>query len=162
MGIEFESVMIEKSDGTGAILGHAGFIKTVEDLYEAMVGSVPGVKFGMAFAEASGACLVRSDGNDDGLRRQAESSVLKIAAGHTFLILFTKAYPINVINDIRNVSEVAAIYCATSNPVKVIVAKVGDGRSVVGIVDGFSSGAIESEDDKQTRSKLLRDLKYKK
>ena len=124
MGIELECVAIEKSDNTSVILGHAGFIKTVEDLYEAMVGSVPGVKFGIAFAEASGPCLVRSDGNDDTLRAQAESSILKIAAGHTFLILFTDAYPINVISDVRSVSEFAVIYCATSNPVQVIVAKV--------------------------------------
>ena len=162
MGLEFECIVIEKAEGASAILGHAGFIKTVEDLREAMVGSVPGVKFGIAFAEASGPCLVRSDGNDDGLRRQAENSILKIAAGHTFLIIFREAYPINVINNVRNVSEVAAIYCATSNPVQVIVAKVEDGRSVIGIVDGLSSRAIESEDDKQSRSKLLRDLGYKK
>jgi len=162
MGLEFECIVIEKAEGASAILGHAGFIKTVEDLREAMVGSLPGVKFGIAFAEASGPCLARSDGNDDGLRRQAENSILKIAAGHTFLIIFREAYPINVINNVRNVSEVAAIYCATSNPVQVIVAKVEDGRSVIGIVDGLSSRAIESEDDKQSRSKLLRDLGYKK
>jgi len=120
------------------------------------VGSVPGVKFGIAFAEASGPCLVRSDGNDDGLRAQAENSILKIAAGHTFLILFTEAYPINVISNVRTVSEVAAIYCATSNPLQVIVAKAGNGRSVIGIVDGLSSRAIESKDDKRDRSKLLR------
>jgi len=162
MRIEFECIPIEKDDGTSAILGHAGFIKTVEDLYEAMVGSVPEVKFGIAFAEASGPCLVRSDGNDDGLRRQAENSVLKIAAGHTFLIIFKQAYPINVINNVRSVSEVAAIYCATSNPVQVIVAKVEGARSVIGIVDGLSPRAIESEDDRQNRSKLLRDLGYKK
>ena len=162
MELEFECITIEKDEGTSAILGHAGFIKTVEDLYEAMVGSVPGVKFGIAFAEASGPRLVRGDGNDDGLRRQAESNILKIAAGHTFLILFGEAYPINVINNVRSVSEVATIYCATSNPVQVIVAKVENSRSVIGIVDGLSSGAIESEDDKQNRSKLLRDLGYKK
>jgi len=162
MELQFECIAIEKADGTSAILGHAGFIKTVEDLYEAMVGSVPGVKFGIAFAEASGPCLVRSDGNDDGLRAQAETNILKIAAGHTFLILFTEAHPINVINNVRNVSEVAAIYCATSNSVQVIVANVGDGRSVIGIVDGLSSRAIESEGDKQNRSKLLRELGYKR
>ena len=143
MGIELECIAIEKSGDTSVILGHAGFIKTVEDLYEAMVGSVPGVKFGIAFAEASGPCLVRSDGNDDALRAQAESSILKIGAGHTFLILFTDAYPINVINNVRNVSEVAVIYCATSNPVQVIVAKVDEGRSVVGVVDGSASRSIE-------------------
>jgi uncharacterized protein len=162
MGIEFGCIAIEKSDDSSVILGHAGFIKTVEDLYEAMVGSVPGIKFGIAFAEASGPCLVRSDGNDDALRAQAESNILKIAAGHTFLILFTSAYPINIISNIRTVSEVAVIYCATSNPVQVIVAKVDEGRSVVGIVDGSPSRSIEASDDKQKRSRLLRELGYKK
>src|SRR6516164_9128825 len=152
MGIELECIAIEKGDNTSVILGHAGFIKTVEDLYEAMVGSVPGVKFGIAFAEASGPCLVRSDGNDDALRVQAERSILKIAAGHTLLILFTDAYPINVISDVRDVSEVAVIYCATSNPVQVIVAKLDQGRSIIGIVDGLSSRSIEGADDKQKRS----------
>jgi uncharacterized protein len=116
----------------------------------------------MAFAEASGPCLVRSDGNDDGLRRQAENSILKIAAGHTFLIISKEAYPINVISGVWNVSAVAAIYCATSNPVQVIVAKIEDGRSVIGIVDGLPPRAIESEDEKQKRSKLVRELGYKK
>jgi adenosine/AMP kinase len=162
MGPEFECITIEKDEDTSAILGHAGFIKTVEDLFEAMVGSVPGVKFGIAFAEASGPRLVRSDGNDDALRRQAEDSILKIAAGHTFLILFREAYSINVINNVRNVGEVAVIYCATSNPVRVLVAKVEDCRSVIGIIDGASPRAMESEDDKQNRSKLLRDLGYKR
>src|SRR6516165_4979610 len=141
MELDFECIAIEKDEGTSVILGHAGFIKTVEDLYEAMVGSVPGVKFGIAFAEASGPRLVRSDGNEDILRRQAESNILKIAAGHTFLILFKEAYPINVINNVRNVSEVATIYCATSNPVQVIVAKADTSRSVIGIVDGFNGNA---------------------
>jgi len=127
-----------------------------------VVGSVPGVKFGVAFAETSGPCLGRSDGIDDALRRQAESGILKIAAGHTFLILFREAYPINVINNVRNVSEVAAIYCATSNPVRVVVARIEDSRSVIGVIDGASPHAVESEDDKQSRSKVLRDLGYKR
>ena len=162
MGPEFESIPIEKAEGTSAIVGHAGFIKTVEDLYEAMLCSVPGVKFGIAFAEASGPCLVRSEGNDESLRTQAEKSILKIGAGHTFLILFTGAYPINVITNVRNVSEVAAVYCATSNPVKVVVANIENDRSVIGIIDGSSSRAVEGKDDKQSRSRLLRDLGYKK
>jgi uncharacterized protein len=162
MGLEFEIIPIEKDEGTSAILGHAGFIKTVEDLYEAMASSVPGIKFGIAFAEASGPCLVRSEGNDEGLKTQAERNILKIAAGHTFLVLFTAAYPINVITNVRNVSEVATVYCATGNPVKVIVASGENGRSVIGIIDGLSSRAIESKDDKQSRSRLLRDLGYKK
>ena len=162
MGFEFESIPIEKDEGTSAILGHAGFIKTVEDLYEAMAYSVSGVKFGIAFAEASGPCLVRSEGNDESLKTQAEKSILKIAAGHTFLILFTGAYPINVITNVRNVSEVAAVYCATSNPVKVVVANIENDRSVIGIIDGSSSRAVEGKDDKESRSRLLRDLGYKK
>jgi len=162
MGLEFESIPIEKAEGTSAIVGQAGFIKTVEDLYEAMLCSVPGVKFGIAFAEASGPCLVRSEGNDESLRTQAEKSILKIGAGHTFLILFTGAYPINVITNVRNVSEVAAVYCATSNPVKVVVANIENDRSVIGIIDGSSSRAVEGKDDKQSRSRLLRDLGYKK
>jgi len=147
IGFEFESIPIEKDEGISAILGHAGFIKTVEDLYEAMACSVPGVKFGIAFAEASGPCLVRSEGNDESLRTQAEKSIL---------------YPINVIADVRSVNEVAAVYCATSNPVKVVVANIEDDRSVVGIIDGSSSRAVEGKDDKQSRSRLLRDLGYKK
>jgi len=162
MELELECVPIEKDDATSAILGHAGFIKTVEDLYEAMACSVPGLKFGVAFAEASGPCLVRSEGNDQDLIAQAERTILKIAAGHTFLILFREAYPINVITNVRNVSEVAAIYCATSNPVQVIVAKIDSGRSVIGIVDGLASRAIERKDDKQSRSMLLRNLGYKR
>lgn len=162
MGLEFECIPIEKDEATSAILGHAGFIKTVEDLYEAMACSVPGLKFGIAFAEASGPCLVRSDGNDQDLRAQAERTTLKIAAGHTFIILFKDAYPINVISNVRNVSEVATIYCATSNPVQVIVADVENGRSIIGIVDGLPSRAIENKDDKQNRSALLRNLGYKR
>ncbi len=162
MEVEFESIPIEKAEGTSAILGHAGFIKTVEDLYEAMLCSVPGVKFGIAFAEASGPCLVRSEGNDEDLRTQAEITILKIAAGHTFLILFTGAYPINVIINVRNVSEVAAIYCATCNLVKVVVANIDNNRSIIGVIDGSSSRAIEGKEDKESRSKHLRDLGYKK
>ena len=162
MALELECIPIEKDEITSTILGHAGFIKTVEDLYEAMVCSVPGVKFGIAFAEASGPCLVRSDGNDQDLTTQAEQNILKIAAGHTFLILFRCAYPINVMTNVRNVGEVAAIYCATSNPVHVIVAKIEHGRSVIGIVDGTPSRAIEGKDEKQSRSMLLRSLGYKR
>jgi uncharacterized protein len=162
MGFEFKSISIEKDEGTSAILGHAGFIKTVEDLYEAMACSVPGVKFGIAFAEASGPCLVRSEGNDESLRTQAEKTILKIGAGHTFLILFTGAYAINVITNVRSVNEVAAVYCATSNPVKLVVANIENDCSVIGIIDGSSSRAVEGKDDKQSRSRLLRDLGYKK
>lgn len=162
MALDFEYVGIDKDEETSAILGHAGFIKTVEDLYEAMVNAVPGIKFGISFAEASGPCLVRSDGNDPQLIRQAEESMMRIAAGHTFLILFKNAHPINVINDIKNVNEVVKIYCATGNPIQIIVAKAEKGRAIMGVMDGFSSRGIENAEDKETRKKLLRDLGYKR
>lgn len=154
-------VEIKKESDTQIILGHAGFIKTTEDLYEAMVNATPKVKFGIAFAEASGKCLVRSEGNDASLVAAAERNMLKIAAGHTFLILFKEAYPINVVNAIKNVNEVAHLYCATANPVQVIIAKTGKGRSVIGIVDGSASKGIEKSTDKKERKKLLRDIGYK-
>lgn len=159
--IEITIVKIEKDAETQLVLGHAGFIKTIEDLYEAMVGAVPTVKFGVAFAEASGPCLIRSEGNDADLQRLAESNLLKIGAGHTFLILFKNAYPINVANAIKNVSEVARIYCATANPVEVVVAKTDQGRAILGVVDGAASKGIEKEEDKAQRRKFVRNLGYK-
>ncbi|MEM3781735.1 MAG: adenosine-specific kinase [Candidatus Micrarchaeaceae archaeon] len=158
---DFEVVNIEKGTGTQLILGHAGFIKSIEDLYEAMSGAVPSVKFGVAFAEASGPCLVRSEGNSESLRRLAEKNLLKIGAGHTFIILFEGAYPINVLNSIKHVSEVTRVYCATANPVAVIVAKTELGKGIIGVVDGAASKGIESEEDRKARKKLLRDLGYK-
>ncbi|MEM3181373.1 MAG: adenosine-specific kinase [Candidatus Micrarchaeaceae archaeon] len=159
--LDFELVQVEKGADVQLILGHAGFIKSVEDLYEAMVNAVPNVKFGAAFAEASGPCLVRSEGNSDELKRLAEKNMLSIGAGHTFIILFEGAYPINVLNSIKQVSEVTRIYCATSNPVTVIIAKTEQGRSVIGVVDGAASKGIENDEDKKKRKKLLRDLGYK-
>ena len=159
--IDIEVVPVEKDKDTQVIIGHAGFIKTIEDLYEAMVNAVPNVKFGVAFAEASGACLVRSEGTSEELVRQAEENALKIGAGHTFIILFKGAYPINVANSIKAVNEVARIYCATANPVQVIVATTDQGRSVIGVVDGSASKGIEGKEDKEARKKLLRDIGYK-
>ncbi|MEM0150001.1 MAG: adenosine-specific kinase [Candidatus Micrarchaeaceae archaeon] len=159
--LKFEIVSIEKGQETQLIIGHAGFIKTAEDLYEAMVNAVPGVKFGIAFAEASGKCLVRSEGNDNGLKKQAERNMLKIGAGHSFLILFSNAYPINILNAIKNVNEVARIYCATSNPVQVLLASAGQGKAIIGIVDGSTAKEIEGKREKAERKKLLRDLGYK-
>ncbi|MGC9037720.1 MAG: adenosine-specific kinase [Candidatus Micrarchaeia archaeon] len=159
--LETEVIKIEKDSETQLVLGHAGFIKTIEDLYEAMVNSVPGVKFGVAFAEASGPCLVRGEGNNAELQKLAESNLLKIGAGHSFLILFKNAYPINVINALKNVNEVARIYCATANPVEVIVAKTDQGRAILGVVDGSASKGIEKEEDKAQRRKFVRDIGYK-
>ncbi len=159
--MDIEVVKIEKKESTQLILGHAGFIKTIEDLYEAMVNTIPYSKFGIAFAEASGACLIRSEGNSEELISQAIKNMQKIGAGHTFLILFENAYPINVLNAIKQVNEVARVYCATSNPVEVLVARTDQGRGIIGIVDGFASKGIEGPEDKEKRKKLVRDLGYK-
>ncbi|MGC8586524.1 MAG: adenosine-specific kinase [Candidatus Micrarchaeia archaeon] len=159
--LNFEIVGIEKNPDIQLILGHAGFIKTIEDLYEAMVNTVPNSKFGIAFAEASGKCLVRSEGNDKELIENAERNLLKIGAGHTFLVLFTGAYPINVLNAIKSVNEVSRIYCATSNQVQVILAKTEQGKAVLGVVDGSASKGIEGKRERAARKKLVRDLGYK-
>lgn len=158
---DIEIVQVMKDADTQVIVGQAGFIKTAEDLYEAMVNSVPGVKFGIAFAEASGPCLVRSEGNDDSLKKKAEENMLRIAAGHTFIILFKNAYPINVLNYIKNVNEVARIFCATANPVQVMVVYTDQGRGVAGVVDGMSPRGVESDEDRAKRKKFLRDIGYK-
>ena len=160
--VEIEVVKILKKDDEQIILGHAGFIKTAEDLYEAMVTAVPGVKFGLAFAEASGPCLIRTEGNDDALIRSAADNMLKIGAGHTFIILFKSAYPINLVNAIKQVHEVARIYCATANPVEVLVVKTDQGRSIIGVVDGSASRGIETPGDVAARRKFIRDIGYKK
>lgn len=133
-----ELVTIEIPTDANLILGHAHFIKTAEDLYEAVVNSVPGARFGVAFSEASGPRLIRSEGSDDALQRAAERELGKIACGHTFLIFLREAFPINVLRDVRACVEVAAIHCATANPVQVVVAREGDQGAVLGIMDGGS------------------------
>jgi uncharacterized protein len=159
--IDIKIVAMDKDLETQIVVGHAGFIKTVEDLYETMITSAPGIKFGLGFVEASGACLVRSEGNDESLRKKAELNALNIGAGHTFVIMFKNAYPINVNNAIKDVSEVVRIYCSTANPVQVLVAETEQGRSVVGVVDGYKPKGVEEKADKAKRKKLLRDLGYK-
>lgn len=159
--MEIDAVNVEKKEDMQLIIGHAGFIKTAEDLYEAMVNAVPGVKFGIAFAEASGPHLARSEGNDREMRELAEKNIMKIGAGHTFLILFKNAYPINVLRHVKEVNEVANIYCATANPVHVLVAKTIHGNSIVGVVDGGKTKGVENENDKSSRRKFVRDIGYK-
>lgn len=159
--VEIKIVNMDKDLETQIIIGHAGFIKTVEDLYETMITSAPGIKFGIGFVEASGALLVRSEGNDDSLRQRAEMNALNIGAGHTFVILFKGAYPINVNNSIKGVSEVVGMYCSTANPVQVLVVETEQGKSVVGIVDGYKPKGVEVKEDKEKRKKLVRDLGYK-
>lgn len=161
MAVILVSVKIEKDEDAQIIIGHAGFIKTAEDLYEAMISSVPGIKFGLAFVEASGRCLVRSEGNDDSLTRQAENNAMSIAAGHTFVILFKNAFPINLINAIKSVQEVSEIFCATANPVEVIVGASDSGRAVLGVVDGSSAKGIENDSDKTERRGTVRKFGYK-
>jgi len=161
MPIELTSYKIDKPDDLNLIFGQSHFIKTVEDLYEALAGSVPGLKFGLAFSEASGDRLVRRAGTDDELVELATRNVLGIAAGHCFLIFLRDAFPINVLPAVHSVAEVCTIFCATANPVEVILADVGDGRAVLGVVDGYKPLGVESDEDVQARQALLRRFGYK-
>jgi len=161
MPIELVSVRIEKPDDVNIIFGQSHFIKTVEDLHEALVTSVPGIKFGLAFSESSGPRLVRWSGTDPELTELARRNVLNIAAGHCFLVMLGNAYPINVLPAIRNVAEVCTIFCATANPVEVILADVGEGRAVLGVVDGFKPLGVEAETDVVKREEFLRRIGYK-
>ena len=160
--MEIDAVAIEKDEETQIIIGHAGFIKTAEDLYEAMASSVPSAKFGIAFAEASGKKLVRKEGNDEQLILLAAKNMMKVRAGHSFIIMFKGAFPINVVNAIKSVSEVSNIYCATANPVQVLVARTEQGASIIGIADGNESAGVETEQDVKERRELLRKFGYKK
>jgi len=163
--MEIKEVEIEKPDDMNFILGQTHFIKSVEDLYEAMA-NVPGAKFGIAFCEASGTCLVRADGNDDGLKELAVKNAMAIGAGHSFIIFMENCFPINVLNSIKNVPEVCRIYCATANPTKVLVAEstMGNerGRGIVGVIDGYMPKGIEGEDDVKKRKEFLRTIGYKR
>ncbi len=160
--MKIESVRIEFPEGVNIILGQAHFIKTVEDLYEALISSSISIKFGIAFCEASGKALIRHDGNDEELEDLASKELAKVSAGHVFLIMLKDAYPINVLNRIKGIEEVANIYCATANPVEVIIAESEQGRGVLGVIDGVKSKGIESNDDKRERHELLRRIGYKK
>lgn len=161
MPIELVSYSIEKPDEVNIIFGQSHFIQTVEDLHEALVGSVPGIRFGLAFSEASGDRLVRWSGTDEELIELAQRNVLGIAAGHCFLILLRDAYPINVLPAVRAVKEVCTIFCATANRVEVILADIGDGRAVLGVVDGHKPVGVETDADIAARHGLLRRIGYK-
>jgi adenosine/AMP kinase len=143
------------------ILGHSHFIKTVEDLYEVVVNSVPGAKFGVAFNEASGPCLIRVEANDDELRRAAIANAQALAAGHAFVLLIRQAYPINLLSRIRDSYEVCSIFCATANPVEVILAETEQGRGILGVVDGSSPKGVEAPEDLACRREFLRKIGYK-
>ena len=159
--MELKSVSIDIPEGANIILGQTHFIKTVEDLYEIMVGTSSQVKFGIAFCEASGECLIRTVGNNATLQEQAIANAKKLGAGHSFIILLQEAYPINFLNAIKQCPEVCNIYCATANPVEVIIAETEQGRGILGVVDGYSPKGIESEEDTQARKNLLRQIGYK-
>src|SRR5580704_10837478 len=160
--MELKAIRLEIPDDGNIILGQSHFIKTVEDLYEAIVNTVPHMKFGIAFNEASGACLVRVDGNDPELEANATENAQAVAAGHTFFIAMRQGYPINVLNRIREIPELCTIYCATANPVEVIVAETEQGRGILGVIDGSSPQGVETEADVEWRHGLLRKIGYKR
>jgi len=160
--LKWDVVKIEKPEDVNAILGQSHFIKTVEDLEEILVTSVPGIKFGIAFCESSGPRLIRFAGNDDELTKLAIENAQKVGAGHFFIILIRGAYPINILNAIKHCQEVANIYCASANPIEVIVAETEQGRGVMGVIDGLSPLGVETEEDKRKRHEFLRKLGYKK
>jgi adenosine/AMP kinase len=159
--MEIKSVALELTENCNLILGQSHFIKTVEDLYEIIVGISTTVKFGLAFCEASGPCLIRSAGNDESLRQLAMKNAANIGAGHSFIILMQNAFPLNFLNAIKQCPEVCRIYCATANPVEVIIAASDQGRGILGVIDGFSPQGLENEQDVQKRHSFLRQIGYK-
>ena len=160
--MELNMVPIDKPEALNFILGQTHFIKTVEDLHEALVNAVPGIRFGLAFCEASGACLIRTSGTDPTLVELAAKNALAIAAGHTFLIFLGEGfYPINVLNAVKNVPEVCHIFCATANPTQVIISESAQGRGILGVIDGFKSKGVEDEQGVAWRKGLLRQFGYK-
>lgn len=160
--MELKVVRLEIPEGGNIIVGHTHFIKTVEDVYEAIVNTVPQMKFGIAFNEASGPCLVRADGNDEALKALAIRNAQAIAAGHTFVIALREGYPINILGRLKEVPEVCTIHCATANPVEVIVAETEQGRGVLGVIDGSSPKGVETEQDVAHRKEFLRRIGYKR
>jgi hypothetical protein len=159
--MELKIVKIEKPDNINFILGQAHFIKTVEDLYEAIVTTQPHLKFGIAFCESSGPALVRWAGNDEAMIELAKKNALNLSAGHSFIIFMDNGYPINILNAIKMVPEVCRIFCATANPVEVIIAETEQGRGILGVIDGLKTKGIEGEEDIQKRKEFLRKIGYK-
>jgi adenosine/AMP kinase len=160
--MESSLVEISKPEDVNLILGQAHFIKSVEDLYEALVQSVPGIQFGLAFCESSGPCLIRVEGSDPEMRELAVRNARAIGAGHSFLIFLRNAYPVNVLSAVKACPEVCRVFCATANPVQVVVAETGQGRGILGVIDGYSPRGVEDEAAAETRHDLLRQIGYKK
>lgn len=159
--MELKTVKMEFPEEANIIIGQTHFIKTAEDLYEVIVSAVPGAKFGLAFNEASGPCLVRAEGNDAKLKALAIKNVKDIGAGHVFVIILKDAFPINVLNAIKNCPEICSIFCATANEVEVVIAETDLGRGALGVVDGFSPKGVETDKDVQERKEFLRKIGYK-
>jgi adenosine/AMP kinase len=159
--LEFKTVKIEPPTDCNIILGQAHFIKTAEDLYEALVNSVPNIKFGLGFCESSGPCLVRQEGNDPELRQLAAEKAFEVGCGHSFLVFIKNAYPLNVLDKIKKVPEVCTVYAATANPLEVIVAETEQGRGIIGVVDGLKIKGIETDKDIVERRVFLRKIGYK-
>ena len=160
--MELKSIKITAPSDTNLILGQSHFIKSAEDLYEALITSAPGIKFGLAFCEASGKCLLRTDGNDEELIKAAQSNAMELGCGHSFIIFMRNAYPLNVLNSIKNLQEVCNIFCATSNPLEVIIARTEQGSGILGVIDGEKPKGIESTGDKEERRSFLRTIGYKR
>ncbi|MBM4294405.1 MAG: adenosine monophosphate-protein transferase [Deltaproteobacteria bacterium] len=160
--MELKAVRLQIPEGANIILGQSHFIKTVEDLYEILIGTAPGIKFGLAFSESSGECLIRVEGNDPDLMAAATENARLLAAGHTFNILLKNAFPINVLNGVKMCPEVCRIFCATANPVEVIVAQTEQGRGILGVVDGLPPKGVEGEEGRTWRHEILRKFGYKK
>jgi uncharacterized protein len=160
--MKLDLVPIRKPEAVNLILGQTHFIKTVEDLYEALVGSVPAIKFGVAFCEASGACLVRCEGTDATMKTLAVETALSIAAGHTFVIAIANAYPVNVLNAVKACPEVCRVFCATANPLEVVIAESDQGRGVLGVIDGAPPKGVEDDAGVKWRHDLLRTIGYKR
>lgn len=159
--MELKIINIENPDELNFILGHSHFIKTIEDIHEAIVCTVPNAKFGVAFCEASMECLVRYSGTDEQMMELAKKNAFTLSAGHSFIIFMKDMFPINILNTIKNIPEVARIHCATANPVQVILAQTDQGRGILGVIDGFSSKGIETQADIEKRKGFLRMIGYK-
>jgi adenosine/AMP kinase len=161
MALEVQAVGLEWEEGCNIIVGQSHFIKTVEDVAEILSSSVPGVEYGLAFCEASGPCLIRTEGNDEKLVEQAAECARRVASGHSFYLILRNAFPINVLNQIKACQEVARIFCATSNPLQILVVETDQGRGIVGVVDGFVPKGVEGPKDREERRQMLRKFGYK-
>ena len=161
MSLIIDTIAIEKSEEINLIIAQSHFIKTVEDVHEALITAVPGIKFGLAFSEASGPCLVRSSGTDSELKTLAEKNSMKLACGHSLIIFLKDCFPINVLNALKQVSEICRIICATANPVKILRGTEDGNSGIMGVIDGFSPKGIEGDDDIKNRKEFLRMIGYK-